>query len=484
MSCARTWLALLLGAFQCAGNAVAQQPFDLDTTFRAQFNDWYVSSILPIGSGDVIISGRIKFAGDEDFRSGALLNTDGSRDLGFADVTYMGGKLTPWDDRLYAQNAIGVRRLFIDGSLDVAFNLVNAPYFMALQGGDYHVYPDGPILMSGVHQLNYPAGGYVGFYNLIWFTASGYLDTTKTHRSGDGVIYRFKELPDGKFICTGPMSVFDGHPTSNIFRVHADGSLDTTFYTGVNWGQAFAYLPMPDGKCLTAGLFMIEGNADTLQLVRFMANGSLDPSFNNTMRFGIAPPVTGAFDLGVPNSITQLDEARLIIAGTFRDIDGVTRGSLCVIDSSGNLLNDFFDTGGCGPHTYQGYTDAGVQDIMFTADSMCYIWGEYHGYDDGTTNDLGQRFVTRLYGPDFHTALSEQGNASAVVQVYPNPSNGTVTLQLERLPRDATLVVRDALGREEQRRKVTDHYTTLDLHRASSGVYLLELWDAQGRIDT
>lgn len=462
---------------------IAQVPFALDPNFRAQFNDWYVSSILPLQDGDLILSGQIKFAGDEYFRSGARLNNDGSRALGFAEVTYMGGKLTQWEDKVYAQNAIGVRRLYTDGSLDETFNMVNAPYFLALQGGDYHVYPDGRILMSGVHKENYPDSNWVGFYNLIWFTDQGYLDTTRAPRLGDGVIYRFKELPDGKFICTGPMSQYDGHPTSNIFRVHGDGRLDTSFFTGVNWGQAFAYHPMADGKCVVGGLFRIAGNPDTLNLVRFMPDGSLDPTFNNEHRFNAPPPLSAAYG-GVVAAITPLDAGRLVVTGTFRNVDGIPRGSICLIDTAGQLLDDHFSAGGCGPHTYQGFTDAAIQDIVIT-DSVCYIWGDYHGYNDGTTNDPLQRFVTRLYGPDFSTRVMENADVvTTTLSILPNPAWSSTAITLGGTPTEflGALVLCDLTGRSLAKQVVKGSGTewVMDVGSIPSGTYLITLVDAYG----
>ncbi len=466
---------------------LAQQPFDLDPTFRATFNDWYVSSIYPQPDGKVIISGQVSFPGAEPFEYAGLarLNANGSWDPSFAHSQLGRGKITPWSDRMYVMGNLAPRRIMLDGSNDLTFVMgaFQIPYFLPLQGGDYHVYPDGRILMSGVHQLNYPAGGYVGFYNLIWFTNTGYLDTTKVHRSGDGVIYRFKELPDGKFICSGPMSQFDGHATSNIFRVHADGALDTSFYTGTNWGKAGAYLPLPDGRCYVAGTHHRADTPDTLQVVRLMPNGSLDPTFNNTLRFGISSPLTNPWNIGFIESIQSLDAGRLIVTGFFRDVDGEPRNSICVIDTSGQLLEDHFVDEGCGTYTYQGFTDASIVGLRMMADSMCYIWGSYHGYDDGTTSDPDQRFVTRLYGPDFSTGLREPATAT-IAGLYPNPTSSTATLQLETLPRSATLVVRDAMGRELQRRRISDHYTTLDLHATGSGVYTVEVWDTNGRVAT
>lgn len=462
----------------------AQQPFQLDPTFRAEFDSWYVSSMLPQADGKVIISGQIDFPGGDPFEFHGIerLNSDGSTDHTFNASNLGRGKMHLLGDRFYVSTPHTVRRIMLDGTLDQSFIEMNdGLYFMSLQGGDYHVYPDGRVLMSGVHQLNYPAGGYVGFYNLIWFTNTGYLDTTENHRSGDGVIYRFKELPDGKFICTGPMTQFDGHTTSNIFRVQADGALDTTFYTGVNWGQAYAYYPMQDGKCIVGGLFKIAGNPDTLNLVRFMDDGSLDPTFNNGHAFDCTPPVSEPFGRGVIGAITPLDEGRLIVMGTFREIDGIARGSICLIDTAGQLLDDHFSSGGSGPHTYQGFTDAAIQDIIFTDDSMCYVWGDYHGYDDGTTNDTAQRFVTRLYGPDFNTSIDERP-LGKVLHVYPNPSNGHVTLQLSTLPRSASIVVHDALGREVHRQVITSHSTTLSLAHLGPGMYAFELRDDTRRI--
>ncbi|MBK8499293.1 MAG: hypothetical protein IPL52_10850 [Flavobacteriales bacterium] len=62
------------------------------------------------------------------------------------------------------------------------------PYFLSLQPADYHVFPDGRVLISGTHTLNDPVRGFVGSYELIWFSNEGYLDTTRTHRNANGVI--------------------------------------------------------------------------------------------------------------------------------------------------------------------------------------------------------------------------------------------------------------------------------------------------------
>ena len=455
-------------------HAIAQTPFALDTSFRATFNDWAVTSVLALDDGDLIISGQIKFPGDIYFRSGARLNPDGSRDTNFPEVAYMGGRLTRWNDRIYSQNGQIVRRQLLDGTLDPEFIMLNdGPYFLSLQGGDYHVYPDGSVLVSGVHQVEYPDSNWVGFYNLIWFTADGYLDTTRAPRMGDGHIAALEQLPGGGFICSGAMSQYEGHPTSYVFRTYADGRLDTTFYTGVDWGIPYNFLPLADGRCYAAGRFKLENTTDTLFLVRFLPDGQLDPTFNNHLRFGITDELTNPWGLGGLSSLTWLDEGRLVLTGQFTDVDGAARGGICVVDTNGVLLDDHFVGAACGPHTYQNDTYALISGILFTDDDRCYIWGDYHGYTDGTTSDPQQRFVTRLYGPDIGMGVPTA--TAPTLQFYPNPASTALTLRLEALPANAELVLRDALGRTVLRQRIAAQYTTVPVHELPSGCYSAEL---------
>ncbi|MBK7556771.1 MAG: delta-60 repeat domain-containing protein [Flavobacteriales bacterium] len=106
------------------------------------------------------------------------------------------------------------------------------------------VYADGAVA-SGQHLLSDSTRGFVGFYDLIWFSNTGYLDTTKVHRQSNGIMWEFKELPDGKFICSCSCTQYEGQPVDKVFRVYPDGTLDTTFHTGINMGNIYAYHPCP-----------------------------------------------------------------------------------------------------------------------------------------------------------------------------------------------------------------------------------------------
>ncbi|MBK7751277.1 MAG: hypothetical protein IPI41_01365 [Flavobacteriales bacterium] len=73
------------------GIVQAQQPFDLDTTYRTQIERIYVNSVVPLPDGKAVISGRMvfpEFPFDEVLLAGLLEN--GSLDPDF-EVSGWGG---------------------------------------------------------------------------------------------------------------------------------------------------------------------------------------------------------------------------------------------------------------------------------------------------------------------------------------------------------------------------------------------------------
>ncbi|HRH39964.1 MAG TPA: T9SS type A sorting domain-containing protein, partial [Flavobacteriales bacterium] len=197
---------------------------------------------------------------------------------------------------------------------------------------------------------------------------------------------------------------------------------------------------------------------------------SLDPTFT-IPQFSL-----GAFpvDFGkIASFILPWDDGKLIVSGQFQYVNGLPRSSICMIDSTGALLDAFEDCG-TGPFTWSNYIYSSIGFMVRdTVNDYLYVCGAYAGYSDGTTNDTLQRFVTRLFVGDITTGVATR-TEDPLFTLYPNPTSGSVTLTLEQVPKSATLVVRDALGCVMQRHRLSDHYTTLTL--ANSGVYVVELW--------
>jgi hypothetical protein len=119
----------------------------------------------------------------------------------------------------------------------------------------------------------------------------------------------------------------------------------------------------------------------------------------------------------------------------------------------GNLLDDYFTGEGCGGYYYQPNTSQPpvsyarvISGIKPAPDGNYYIWGAYNGYDDGTTNDTDQRFVSRLYG--LNVGIHEQAAGQVVpLQIAPNPSVGETLLSLSAPVQKGVLTIHDTSGR-------------------------------------
>ncbi|TXI82145.1 MAG: T9SS type A sorting domain-containing protein [Flavobacteriales bacterium] len=438
-------LLALLVTLHVAQVTWPQAPFDLDLSFRTGLNVRYVSSIAELSNGDVLLSGVLRWPGDQFDRGYVRVTASGHRVLPFPDFAPGGGRITPWNSRYYIGNGPGVRRIFEDGTVDTGYILPSAgPYVFALQGGDYHVYPDGRVLMSGAHVLTDSIRGFEGLYSLIWFTNTGYLDTTRTHRLCNGVIYAIEEQPDGKFLCTGTMTTYEGQPVNRVFRVEPDGELDTTFNTPLQpYGGPRDYHILPDGRILLGGVARLNGSDITRCLVRIKPNGDVDETFElNTFEATFTPNNSPSV-----LEILQISPDRFIITGVFDKINGVDRGGIAMFDSSGALVEDVFDGLGCGEYEYVvssgSTTYKYIAGIVPAPDGSFYIHGGYHGYDDGTTNDTTQRMVSRLYGLE----VGVREEKAMTLGVYPNPSSRGFTVRLSHPPKNGTLYLLDALGR-------------------------------------
>lgn len=450
----------------------AQQPFDLDQSFQTTIGSQNISSLIPLEDGKVLVAGRFDYPGATIQLGVGRLNNDGSWDQSFDANNYMAGKLQLWNGLIYGLNTT-VYRLLPNGLLDPEFTtMTNGPYFSPGVGGDYFVYPDGRILMSGSHHLHDSIRGYVGDYNLIWFSNEGYLDTTQHHRACDGHIEYIHPLPDGKFLLGGFWSQYDGIATPNsthVIRVFPDGALDTTFHCPVSSWAVGQHLLLPNGKHLIAGIFRITGDPDTLQIIRLLPNGALDSTYNYHIQlkksWGSHPTYTGI------NCLMPLGTDRLVITGGFDHVAGEPRGAIALLDTAGNLVDDLFTDTECGLWN-DGFQDwAHLAGIVPTPDSSSYyIYGSYHGYDDGTVNDAGQRMVSRLYGLEVGV---EEGPMEETLRAYPNPTTTEFGIEgmVGQEPIDVMLL--DGTGRPVKRWSRAVGSTRFDVRGSSPGCYIL-----------
>ncbi len=467
-------LLALLVTCTVAQVTLPQSSFQLDYSFSTGLVTRYVVDVLPVENGKALISGPTTYSGENILqpRYGVRLNSDGSRDLAFNPYPSMGGRMVRWVDRFYSGAGQTVRRLFMDGFRDTTFISMNlGRYFLSLQGGDYHVYSDGRVLMSGAHVLSDSVRGFEGLYSLIWFSNEGYLDTTRTHRLCNGVIYWIHEQTDGRILCTGTMTTYEGQPVSRVFRVEVDGSLDPSFSTPFQpWGGSRDYFELPDGRILLGGTLKINGSDTVRCMLRVFPNGDLDPSYTLNTFDALHTPTNSPAVL----SIYELSPDRYIITGVFDKINGQDRGGIAMIDSSGNLVQDVFDGMGCGAYEYAfsggSTTYKYIAGIVPSNDGGFFIHGGYHGYDDGTTNDTTQRMVSKLYGLDVGVVEHPVNEWT----IYPNPGTDRINVQSSTAPYFSRVEFMDPLGRVVLNTPLVDGMQ-VDVRSLPSGLYVVRL---------
>lgn len=169
----------------------------------------------------------------------------------------------------------------------------------------------------------------------------------------------------------------------------------------------------------------------------------------------------------------MLPDDRILLHGNFKEVDGVSRTGIALLDENGYLLDDAFTGGGCGTYQNGQIIFHLTMGAALAPDGSLFIHGSYIGFDDGFTNDPGQRMISKLYGPTVGIAEQE----ALAFSLYLNPASTLVTIQLEQLPRNGQLLLRDAMGREVLRQRMAGYQNKVELQGLGAGVYLLEFWE-------
>lgn len=222
-------------------------------------------------------------------------------------------------------NRNNVARVFAHGALDASFGTEaganSAVYAVALQA-------DGQAVIAGafssVQGTNRPG--------CARLTTSGVLDTNfvPPKLSSFPIHNALVIQPDGKIIVGGNFA-FGG---TNLARLNTNGALDATFAVsaGAN-GSIYSLALQPDGKVLVGGSFTSCNGQAATNLVRLTSSGAVDQTFNAAV-LGIQ------FQTSV-RSILPLADGRILIGGSFTNVNGVVRSNLARLLSNGGLDTNF-----------------------------------------------------------------------------------------------------------------------------------------------
>jgi len=306
----------------------------INTTFA-------VSSVITAGTPAIFSSqsnGQLILSGDNlEYNSVPVsplirLNTNGTLDttftgsgsLGFA----IGVKVQP-DDKIIGVGGWGTPYIFrtlADGSADSTF--VTGTGFDA-QAVGLAIQSDGKIL----------CGGTFSTYNgnpcncIARLNTNGSFDSTFVTGTGfDGQINAIAIQSDGKIICAGTTTLYNGNTANCIARLNTNGSFDSTFVTGTGFdNQVISVTIQSDGKILCGGQFTSYNGNPCNGIVRLNTNGSFDSTFVTGTGF------SGGYTNVFFNDI-QIDYlGRIIVAGDFTSYNGNPCNNIVRLKTNGGF---------------------------------------------------------------------------------------------------------------------------------------------------
>jgi uncharacterized delta-60 repeat protein len=273
-----------------------------DTTFDtsnavdlAVSNQSYVNSMVLQADGKLIIAGSISYYGNYPVNHILRVNTDGSRDAGYTnltkafDATVNVVALQP-DGKILVSGVFGryngdpakqLIRLNADGSRDSSFALAGTgftydqPYWNSSVKA-IAVQTDGKIVLGG--EFTTFNGQTVS--RIMRLNSNGSRDTSFLGTGFNDTVNEIVLQPDGKIIVRGIFSTYNGIACEKIVRLNANGARDTSFTSALNTIAAYDVALQSDGKILAGGNFSTTINSVLVKtMIRLNANGTHDTSF-------------------------------------------------------------------------------------------------------------------------------------------------------------------------------------------------------------
>lgn len=211
----------------------------------------------------------------------------------------------------------------------------------------------------------------------------------------NGVVERIDVLPDGKIRLWGGFA-------GRFAHLDADGSRDQTH--GGMPPHVLAY--GPDGT--SYGYSRDEFSFPSGAFSRFHADGSVDPSFQVTME-----P-----DSGRVGSAAVLADGRLVVGGSFNQLNGVRRRGVARLNPDGSI-DPAFDPG-------TGVRPAEVLAIAPQADGRIVVGGAFTSVSGTARDGLARLNADGSLDPTFVSIKSTPKTPDAVVFSLASLPDGTV----------------------------------------------------------
>ena len=369
----------------------------------------------------------------------ARLNSDGNLDSSFLAVgsganaplyalalqpdgkIAIGGTFTNFSGA--ARN--GIARLNANGTVDTSFLSTGSGANNIVRS--LGIQSDGKVVLGGAFTLvNDQVRGGVARLN----------DTGTLDNAGAGVVRHDVAVvgvqSDGKVIIGGSFVNFAGTSRNRIARLNNDGTLDTSFLAsgaGAN-GDVLALAIQTDGKIVIGGTFTNVNGTARNRIARLNTDGSLDTGF-----------LVGAGADSTVRKIAIQSDGRILLGGTFANIDGTARNGIARLGATGGLDNSFLGSG--------NGANGPVSTLALQSGGKVLIGGDFTSFNGTSRNrvarlnadgTLDNAFLSSGSGAnDQLFALAVQTDGKVLIGGLFTTVNGLARNHIARLNADGTL---------------------------------------------
>lgn len=218
--------------------------------------------------------------------------------------------------------------------------------------------------------------------------------------------------PDGKIVIGGSMTTVASANVADIARLNIDGSVDPSFIGPSSViGDIKAIAIQADGKILIGGSFIEVDASPRNALARLNANGTLDASFVNPGLL-IDPNTVGSVW-----AIAIQPDGKIVVGGDFTLAgQSTSRGGLARFNSNGSLDSSFIDPQICG--------NGSVRSLALQANGAVVVGGYF--YHIGDCNGPFHEFLARFSSNGTFDAAfpvdTPPGYVSAGILIAPDAS--------------------------------------------------------------
>jgi len=349
-----------------------------------------VNAVAIQNDGKVLIGGIFIEVDGVPRASIARLNQNGSLDTTFSP----NGGANNWVNAVTLQND----KVLIGGYFSSVNGLPRNGIARLNNNGSLDLaFDPAPFFFSGVLSIATQTNGQIligGGFGLYRLNGNGSLDTNFNVQSlGLNPVGAVTVQSDGKILIGGDFISFDNRVPNRLARLGSDGSMDATFNPGSGANSSVhAIVVQPNGKVLIAGGFTKINGMTRNRLARVEANGNLDPTFD--AGFGPNDNV---------DAMTLQTDGKIVIGGRFTAVNGVASSYIARLNSDGSPDLTF--------DSHLGPNDR-VLSVALASDGKIVIGGPFT-----KVNDTARRYVARLLGgdpPGFRPVIFEQPASETV----------------------------------------------------------------------